>query len=229
MGNNCLYLRAISNALFHDSIMPNPILPTEINIIKELGSGRRSRAYLGTYQGKRVAVKVYKHAYIEKYRSQYKVNIGEFEFARNKIAYEASAITKYVAQPYELLLPEKGYDLAFVQEYIEGIWLEELIQKYKGLPKKVLEAGYCIVEQAAKLGLYDLDISPGNIRLVQNEVGEWQPKLYDFNLMPQYLCPPNPFMAMGFKLGLRSKNHRDYRSLKHWDYLGKQAGKNKKI
>ena len=44
----------------------------------------------------------------------------------------------------------------------------------------------------------------------------WQPKLYDFNLMPQHMCPPNPFMALGFMLGLRSKNHRDYRSLKNW-------------
>ena len=93
----------------------------------------------------------------------------------------------------------------------------------KGLPSEVLQAGYFIVEQAAKVGLYDLDISPGNIRVRQNAEGKWQPKLYDFNLMPQHICPPNPFMSLGFKLGLRSKNHRDYRSLKHWDFLGKQA------
>ena len=170
-------------------------------------------------------MKVYKQAYIEKYQSQYKVNIGEFEFARNKTAYEASALSKYVAEPYRLLRPDQGYDLAFVQEYIDGIWLEELMEQSKGLPEAVLRIGYYIVEQAAKVGLYDLDIPPGNIRLRQNAQGDWIPKLYDFNLMPQYICPPNPFMAIGFKLGLRSKNHRDYRSLKHWDYLGKQAEK----
>jgi serine/threonine protein kinase len=205
--------------------MPNLVLPTEIDIIQELGSGRRSQAYLANYRGKTAAVKVYKPEYIEKYQSQYKVNIGEFEFSRNKIAFEASPLTKYVAEPYQLFSPEQGYDLAFVQEYVDGIWLEELMEQSRGLPETVLEAGYYIVEQAAKLGLYDLDIPPGNIRLRQNDSGEWIPKLYDFNLMPQHIRPPNPFMAIGFKLGLRSKNHRDYRSLKHWDYLGKQASK----
>ncbi|MFK7794928.1 MAG: hypothetical protein AB8B89_06230 [Gammaproteobacteria bacterium] len=205
--------------------MPNLVLPTEIDVIQELGSGRRSHAYLANYLGKKVSVKVYKPAYIEKYQSQYKVNIGEFEFARNKIAYESSALTKFVAEPYRLLSPGQGYDLALVQEYVDGIWLEELMEQSAGLPSEVLRAGYYIVEQAAKVGLYDLDISPGNIRLIKNARDEWMPKLYDFNLMPQYICPPNPFMAIGFKLGLRSKNHRDYRSLKRWDYLAKMASK----
>ncbi|MFK8028501.1 MAG: hypothetical protein AB8C40_10625 [Gammaproteobacteria bacterium] len=207
--------------------MTNLTLPTEIKIIKTLGSGRRSQVYLAMYQDQHVAVKVYKQKYIEKYQSQYNVNIGEFEIARNKVAYDTGALTQYVAQPYKLYRPEQGYDLAFVQEYIDGIWLEDLMQQAKGLPAYVLETGYYIVEQAAKVGLYDLDIPPGNIRLRQNNNGEWMPALYDFNLMPQHICPPNPFMAMGFKLGLRSKNHRDYRSLKHWGYLGKQASNKK--
>jgi hypothetical protein len=203
--------------------MPNLVLPTEIDIFQELGSGRRSQAYLANYQDRKVVVKVYKQEYIEKYRSQYKVNIGEFEYARNKTAFETGTLRKYVAEPYRLLRPEQGYDLALVQEYVDGIWLEDLLEQLQGLPEEVLKAGYFIVEQAAKVGLYDLDISPGNIRLRQNAADEWLPQLYDFNLMPQHICPPNPFMAIGFKVGLRSKNHRDYRSLKRWDYLGKQA------
>jgi serine/threonine protein kinase len=205
--------------------MPKLTLPTEIEIIRTLGSGRRSQVYLAHYQNREVVVKVYKQEYIHKYQSQYKVNIGEFEFMRNKIAYETDSLTRYVAEPYKLFTSEQGYDLAFVQEYVEGIWLEELMDQVKGLPKEVLQAGYYIVEQAAAVGLYDLDIPPGNIRLKQDHAGKWAPKLYDFNLMPQHLCPPNPFMAIGFKMGLRNKNHRDYRSLKHWEYLGKQASK----
>ncbi len=198
-------------------------LPSGITIISLLGSGRRSNAYLAKYMDKDVVVKVYKRAYIEKYQNQYQVNIGEFEYTRNKMAYEAELLSKYVAEPVMLCLPEQGYNLAFVQEYVDGIWLEDLIEQVKGLPEKVLQAGYDMVKQAAVVGLYDLDIPPGNIRLQQNSSGDWLPRLYDFNLMPQHICPPNPFMAIGFKLGLRSRNHRDYRSLKHWEYLGKQA------
>lgn len=202
-------------------------LPKDINFIKPLGAGRRSQVYLADYLGNAVVVKVYKHEYIDKYRLQYKVNIGEFEHARNTAAFQSEQLRKYIARPYKLLQPEQGYQLALVQEYVDGVWLEDLINQLKGLPEEVVEAGYFIVEQAAKLGLYDLDISPGNIRVVQDDNKQWSPKLYDFNLMPQHICPPNPFMALGFKLGLRSKNHRDLRSLKHWAYLGQQASKTK--
>ena len=203
--------------------MPKLKLPPDINIIQEIGAGRRSRVYLAEYQGKDVVVKVYRSKYIEKYQRQYKVNIGEFEFERNKLAYGTESISKYIAKPYTLLTNEDGYTLSFIQEYIDGIWLEDLIANNQGLPREVLEAGYYIVREAAKIGLYDLDISPGNIRVKQNANGTWQPKLYDFNLMPQHIRSPNPFMALGFKLRLRSKNHRDYRSLKHWERLGNMA------
>ncbi len=200
-------------------------LPKEINIIEPLGAGRRSEVYLAEYLGKKVALKVYCPAYIQKYQSKYKVNIGEFEYSRNRIAYQTPGLKQYVARPYELLRPEQGYELAFIQEYIDGVWLEDLMRQYRGLPDEVIQAGYNIVKYAAKVGLYDLDIPPGNIRLVRENNQLWVPKLYDFNLMPQHLSPPNPIMALGFKLGLRSKNHRDYRCLKHWKYLAKKASK----
>ena len=203
--------------------MSNLTLPPDINIIQEIGSGRRSHAYLAEYLDNTIVVKVYNDAYIEKYQHQYKVNIGEFEYQRNKLAFETEALTQFVAKPYFLLTKEDGYSLALVQEYVEGIWLEDLIIQSQGIPKEVVEAGYLIVREAAKIGMYDLDISPGNVRVQQNDSGKWMPKLYDFNLMPQHMYSPNLFMAIGFKLGLRSKNHRDYRSLKHWQYLGALA------
>ncbi len=201
------------------------VLPDDIKVTATLGSGRRSEVYLATYNDRTVIVKAYKSEYIEKYRSQYKVDIGEFEFNRNKVAYNCEKISMYVAEPYQLLRPEDGYSLALVQEYIEGTWLLDLLKQLGRLPTEILEAGYLIVKEAAKLDLYDLDISPGNIKVLQDPSGLWYPKLYDFNLMPQYLQPPNPFMRAGFALGLRSKNHRDYRSLKQWEKLGQQAAR----
>lgn len=198
-------------------------LPKEINVREKLGQGRRSEVYLANYLEHEVVVKVYKQAYIEKYQNQYKVNIGEFEYERNKIAYNLTKIHSYIAKPYKLLRPSEGYDLALVQERVNGTWLLDLIKQLHGLPDEVLEIGYLIVQQAAKMGLYDLDISPGNIQIIQTKSGQWHPKLYDFNLMPQHMQPPNPFMRLGFALGLRSKNHRDYRSLKQWKKIGQLA------
>ena len=203
--------------------MHNLLLPEEIKVSESIGSGRRSEVYLASYQGNAVIVKAYKTEYIEKYRSRYGVDIGEFEFSRNETAYSSSAISKYIAKPYRLLRVEDGFTPALVQEFVGGVWLLDLLEKLGRLPEEILEAGYAIVHEAARLGLYDLDISPGNIQVLQDSTGRWFPKLYDFNLMPQHLQPPNPFMRIGFALGLRSKNHRDYRSLKQWKKLGQQA------
>lgn len=205
--------------------MRDLVLPEEIIVNKKLGSGRRSEVYLASYQGDAVIVKVYKPEFIEKYQMRYGVDIGEFEFKRNQAAYNSVPISAYIAKPYRLLRADEGYTPALVQEFVDGVWLLDLLERLHYLPKEVLTAGYLIVNEAAKLSLYDLDISPGNIQVMQNSDGKWFPKLYDFNLMPQYLQPPNPFMRMGFTLGLRSRNHRDYRSLKQWKKLGRQAGR----
>ncbi|MEM8843831.1 MAG: hypothetical protein AAGB35_02200 [Pseudomonadota bacterium] len=204
--------------------MSELVLPDEVEISHELGFGRRSNVYLAKHEGRDVVIKVYKQTYIDKYQNQYKVNIGEFEFQRNKAAYDDEILNQYIAQPYSLLKPSDGYSLALIQEYVSGEWLTDYIERTKFLPEEVLQAGYLIVKEAARLGMYDLDISLGNIRIQQNVSGKWHPKLYDFNLMPQHIKPPNPFMALGFLLKLRSKNHRDYRSLQHWqDYADKMS------
>ena len=204
--------------------MSELVIPKEIEISHELGSGRRSHVYLANYSDQDVVVKVYKQEYIDKYQNQYKVNIGEFEYQRNKKAYDDAVLNPYIARPHRLIRPQDGYSLALIQEYVGGEWLIEFIEETRKLPAEVLQAGYVIVEEAARLGMYDLDISLGNIRIQQNAEGQWQPKLYDFNLMPQHMQPPNPFMALGFLLKLRSKNHRDYRSLQHWqDYADKMS------
>ena len=205
--------------------MPELVLPDDIEICSDLGSGRRSHVYLAKYLGRDVVVKIYKPHYIDKYQKQYHVNIGEFEFERNKRAFDDSVLSRYIAEPYRLLMPAEGYELALVQEFVKGRWLIEYMQETGSLPATVLQAGYKIVKEAARLGMYDLDISLGNIIIRQDNEGQWLPKLYDFNLMPQHLCPPNPFMALGFMLRLRSKNHRDYRSLRHWQAFADKLSK----
>lgn len=203
-------------------------LPDDLSVINELGVGRRSVVYLASQSGVEVVVKAYKPEYIDKYQSQYGVNIAEFEYTRNRTLFGVSRVRKYVAEPFRLLLPQDGFSLALVQEYVQGTLLLDLIQQVRHLPNEILQVGYLLVNEAAKQQLYDLDISPGNIQVLQDEHGHWYPKLYDFNLMPQHMQPPNPFMRLGFALGLRSKNHRDYRSLKDWQKRGRLAGQQTK-
>jgi len=99
--------------------------------------------------------------------------------------------------------------------------LEDLINELGYLPQEIRDAGHKIVQYAEKNNIHDLDISVGNVKIYKsNDI--WRPILYDFNIMPQYLYPPNIFVALGYKLGVRKKSFRDYRSLKNWDRRGKK-------
>lgn len=197
-------------------------LPAEIEVIGFLGKGRRSRSYKGKYGNQDIVVKVYYEEFVQKYIRKYNIDIAEFEFERNSTLYDIDAIKSYITKPYRFFPIGGNYTHSFIQEYVDGITLTGLVARLGYLPQEVLKAGYEIVRTAESHGIHDLDISAGNILTVNCNEGEgWIPKLYDFNLLPQHVSPPNPFIAWGIKTGIRSKSHRDYRSLKNWQRMAK--------
>lgn len=194
--------------------------PDEVEVISFLGKGNRAYVYKAKLNELDVVVKVYKQNVINKYKHKYKVDIAEHEFNRNKKLYELSEIKKYIAKPYKLYSENSQFTHSIIQEYVSGTILEKLINKLGYLPHELLDVGYRIVSYAEQNNIHDLDISVGNV-IAQELNGSWRPKLYDFNIMPQYLFPPNPIVGLAFKAGIRKKSFRDYRSLRNWDRRGK--------
>lgn len=199
--------------------MPGELrLPPSLEVLEVAGQGRRSITWRANYDGEVIALKVYRQAFIDKYRQRFKLNIAQFEFERNQAFYAVEALQPYAAQPIALLGIEDQYSLCFLQEFIEGPTLVELAQQNHGLPQSVLDAGRLICRTAEASGLHDLDIFYKNV-MMRKQNGVWLPVLHDFNLLPQYLYPRNPFLAMAYFTGLRKKSHRDWRCLKGWhDY-----------
>ncbi len=197
-------------------------LPTEIRITEYLGSGARAHVFKATLGQDSVIVKVYREKVAQKYRYKYGVDIAEFEYQRNQSLFVLAAIKKYIARPYRVYSASSEYSHSIIQEHVSGKPLKAVVNERGGLPDEILEAGYEIVKQAEANGIHDLDISYSNMMVVGQD-GEQIPKLYDFNLMPQHLHPPNPFLGFGIKLGLRGKSHRDYRNLKKWERHGENA------
>lgn len=195
-------------------------LPDEIQVGEFLGRGRRSFSYKGKYGGKDIVIKVYRKEFVEKYRRKCSVDIAEFEFERNAALCNVDEIRPYIATPYMAFSRHSGFTHSFVQEYIDGITLKQLIAQSGCLPDEMLKAGYKIVRAAEACGIHDMDIFVENVLAVQS-AGTWIPKLYDFNMLPQHMSSPNPFVALGIKMGLR-KSRRDYRNLRDWKRLGKQ-------
>lgn len=196
--------------------MPGELrLPQALEVLDIAGEGRRSVTYRANHRGEIIALKVYRQAFIDKYRQRFKLNIAQFEFDRNQAFYAVEGLRPYAAQPIGVLGIEDQYSLCFLQEFIEGPTLVELAQQHHGLPQSVLDAGLIICRTAETSGLHDLDIFYKNVMMRKQE-GVWLPVLHDFNLLPQHLYPRNPFLALAYLTGLRRKSHRDWRCLRGW-------------
>ncbi len=202
--------------------------PEDVEVTDFLGEGGRAYVYKARLGQETVVVKVYRRQVVQKYLDKYKVDIAEYEYQRNLALYEIPEIKIYIAKPYRVHPLSGEHSHSFIQECVTGKTLKELIAELGYLPSEILAAGHKIVQQAEAHGVHDLDISVGNIIVNQHDE-KWRPKLYDFNLMSQYLFPPNPFMGLAMKLGIRGKSYRDYRSLRNWEKRGKNKiwiGKN---
>ncbi len=199
---------------------PDPVrVPPEIEVIEMIGQGRRSCTYRAHYQGRQVALKVYRQQYLRRYHWRFGLQLAQFEHDRNLAFWNSPALRPYVVEPLRVLREADGHSPAFVQAWAEGIGLLDLTKREGYVPAETLAAGYRIVQSAAAIGLHDLDISPGNIKLRKTEAG-WMPLIYDFNLLPQHLYAPNPFRWLSLRLGLRHPGHRDHAALEGWANLG---------
>ena len=196
--------------------------PDDLTIGPQIGRGRRSLVYQGTWRGEAVVVKQYTPQAIAKYRRRYGVSIAQFEHDRNAAFVSVPALRRFAARP----IAWSGSDPTnsnmsgecFVQQRIAGTDLRELLGDNRRLPAAVLEGIDRVVETASRHGLYDIDMSPSNFRMVAGEDG-WRPVLFDFNLMPQHLHAPNPLIALLYRTGLRHPAHRDrwmLRRLRTW-------------
>ena len=192
-----------------------PQLPPGLEPGARLGEGRRSVVYEASWQGRTIALKLYRPEFVSKYREKYRLDIARFEHDRNQAFIEVPGLAKYAAKPIGTLGQNDGFSPAFLQERIEGLPLTELGMREGGLPEEVLEAGKHIVHLAESAGLHDLDLFYRNILVRQNREG-WVPVIHDFNLVPQHLFPPNPFLYLAYRLGIRKKSHRDYRCIRQW-------------
>lgn len=204
-----------------NAILQSLKLPEDVSVSELLGQGGRAQVFKAKLDDQDVIVKVYNKDVASKYLEKYNVDIAQFEFDRNKALFEINEIQEYVAKPFRVYPSSSRYSHSIIQEYVSGTILEKLIKQLGFLPKEILDAGYLIVKHAEKNRIHDLDISVGNLKISKSN-GFWKPKLYDFNIMPQYLFPPNLIVGLGYKLGIRKKSFRDYRSLRNWDRRGRQ-------
>ncbi len=189
-------------------------------MLERLGEGGRSTVYRGRDGDREVAIKVYKRRALSRHDRKLGGNLAEFEFERNRTLYRVPGLENYIAEPLDCVVaPERS---AVVQELLVG----ELYFFYRERhPVEGLKAHLeRILELAHGAGLFDLDMHSLNVMVVEQE-GEVLPKLFDFNLIPFHLRPPNPLVALLLAVGLINPRSRDRRLLRTFERVGKRHRK----
>ena len=198
-------------------------VPDDLKVGELLGRGARSMGYAGEFKGHQVAIKFYRQRFIDKFRRRYGVDIAQFEYDRNAAFRAVPGLAEHTVEPLRVLREEDGHTPGFVQEFVTGTPLVQLMRDLGHLPPEILVMGRKIIDAACAAGLHDLDMNDSNMMVQQREAG-WHLLVYDFNLMPQYLYAPNPIVKLQYKLGIRKRSGRDYQCLKRWAFLGEHGG-----
>lgn len=186
----------------------------DVRIVGRLGEGGRSTVYLARWRDREVALKVYKASAIERHARKHAENLAKFEYSRNRAFHEAPGLARYVARPLGYIATE-GVS-AFLQEKLNG----ELYYFYYRARNGDMPAGlFAHVERMVhlyhKAGLYDVDLHAMNVMVVEDD-GEPIPKLFDFNLIPFHIHPPNKFVGLMLRTGLIDLQARDLRKLRNF-------------
>ncbi len=187
----------------------------DVEIVEQLGEGGRSAVYRAHWRRREVALKVYKSSAVVRHARKHPQNLAEFEYSRNLAFYRADGMAQYVAEPLGFLATS-GISV-FAQEMLHGELYYFYYRERKGDVSPEL---YRHVERMVHLhhaaGLYDVDLHAMNVMVVEGPDGEPLPKLFDFNLIPFHVRPPNPFVGLLLRLGWMSPRARDLRKLRNF-------------
>jgi serine/threonine-protein kinase len=156
--------------------------------VRLLGEGGMGSVYLARQldQDRQVVVKVL-HSHLVSnphYREAFRREVEFMSRFRHRCAVELFEAS--VNDPHEPCA---------VMEYVDGILLDELLERHRRLPAKrvgLLLGPLCGVLQAAhSQGIIHRDLKPGNLMVVAADTPEERIKVLDFGLGKQVLAPSN--------------------------------------
>ncbi len=183
-----------------------------VEVLGRLGEGARSVVYAARWRGREAVLKVYKPQAVAAHDRRHPLPIAEFEHDRNARFHAAPGMAPFVAEPLGRVVNERGQ--AFLQERIEGPTFAELRRAGGGHEEAaVFEKMEEVVDRAHRAGLYEVDVHPGNVKVVATEDGAARPVFFDFNLLPLHERAWNPIRVLA-RLGLLDRGRRDRRHLR---------------
>ncbi|MDX1395434.1 MAG: hypothetical protein R3195_13680 [Gemmatimonadota bacterium] len=179
--------------------------------IEQIAWGKMTTVYRAELDGRTVALKIYRRRYIDRHAARHPTNIAEFEFNRNAAFRSAPGLARHAPRPIACV---HGPSVtAFAQELVEGDLYLDVSVRRGGPIEPVFDQIRRIVDIAHAHGLFDIDLHALNV-LVVEDGGEEIPVFFDFNAIPFYQDPRNPFEALALRLGVIDERTRDRKKLR---------------
>ena len=198
-------------------------LPAGIDLLEKVGKGRVCTVYKARFQGETVALKAYKAAAADWYRKTIDKNIAVFEMMQNRAFRSQPDLVNYTAKPIRVIGQDGKASLCFVQEYVEGITIEELGDRYGKIPGYLLKTGEAIARACEEHSLEGVDYFVKGVKLRQS-ASTWMPVMFDFKHIPSDQ-PKKGKQSLLQRIGLSKKPVGPGGFMSEWEALALQLEK----
>jgi hypothetical protein len=158
-------------------------LPDGITLLEQIGKGRAATVYKAEFQGDVIALKAYKSSAASWYRKKLDKNIAVYEMMQNRAFRKHSDLVVYTAKPLRVIGQDGKSSLCFLQEYIDGITLDELGDRYGSIPGYLMRTGEMIARTCEERAIKGVDDFMKGVLLRQN-ASTWLPVMFDFKHIP---------------------------------------------
>ncbi|MEM1412707.1 MAG: hypothetical protein AAGH19_10155 [Pseudomonadota bacterium] len=158
-------------------------LPAGIDLIEKVGSGRAATVYRARFQGDVVALKAYKPSAADWYRKKLDKNIAVYEMMQNRAFRKHKDLIKFTAKPYRVIGQDGKSSLCYLQEFVDGITIAELGDRYGSIPGYLMRTGEVIAQTCEERSIPGIDEFMRHCRLRQN-ASTWMPVMFDFKHIP---------------------------------------------
>lgn len=158
-------------------------LPPGIELQEKLGAGRAGTVYKARFQGETIALKAYKVSAADWYRKKLDKNIAIYEMMQNRAFRKHKELVEYTAKPLRVIGQDGKCSLCFLQEYVDGVTLEQLNEQLGQIPGYLVRTGEMIARACEEHGLDGIDEFMKGVKFRQG-ANSWTPVMFDFKHVP---------------------------------------------
>ena len=195
-------------------------LPSGIELVEKIGSGRAGTVYKARFQGEVVALKAYKASAADWYKKKLGKNIAIYEMMQNREFRKHKELVEYTAKPLRVIGQDGKCSLCFLQEFVDGITLEEFGEREGQFPGYLIRTGEMIARTCEEQSLAGIDEFMKGVKL-RRTANAWTPVMFDFKHVPSESAK-NGGPSLLQRLGLNRRDNRPKGFLGDWHVLSER-------